>query len=337
MKAAVWKGVEQLDIEDLPVPVVKDPYEVQIKVVSCGVCATDLHILEGKFPMFKPPRVIGHEFTGVVTAVGSAVERIKVGDRVAAETGLPCDRCYFCRDGRQHQCTHRYAQPGGYAEYAVYLERNVHKLPDGISFEYGALAEPLACVLHAVDLAKIRTGDVALVLGGGTIGCLMTQVLLHSGASKVLVSEPQAHRREINKSLGAIPVDPKTQDLAAFVKDQTEGLGPEIVFDCLGHPALLETGIDLVQKGGTVFMMGVADPDAVARVRPYVLFDKEIQIKGAFLRPYIFHRAVRWLPHLNLQPLLGVEYPLAQTKEAIHALKQGKGLKIMVKPEAAAR
>jgi len=190
----------------------------------------------------------------------------------------------------------------------------------------------VACVLHAIDLAKVRSGDVALVLAGGTIGCIMTQLLLHSGASKVLISEPRPHRREVCKAVGGIPVDPKNQDLAAFVKEQTNGLGPEIVFDCLGHPALLEQGIELVQKGGIVFVMGVADPDAVAKVRPYQLFDKEIQIKGAFLRPYMFHRAVRWLPHLSLQPLLGLEYPLTQTKEAIHALREGKGLKIMVKP-----
>ena len=332
MKAAVWKGIELLDIDDLPTPGPKDPTDVQVKVAACGVCATDVHILEGKFPMFKPPRVIGHEFTGVVSAIGKEVTKVKIGDRVAVETGLSCGRCYFCRDGREHQCLHRYAHPGGYAEYAVYPDRLVHKIPEGLSFEFAALAEPVACCLHAIDLAKVRSGDVALVLAGGTIGCILTQLLLHSGASKVLISEPRAHRREICKAVGGIPVDPKNQDLAAIVKDHTNGLGPEIVFDCLGHPALLEQGIELVQKGGTVFVMGVADPDAIAKVRPFQLFDKEIEIKAAFLRPYAFHRAVRWLPHLALQPLLGVEYPLAQTKEAICALREGKGLKIMVKP-----
>ena len=332
MKAAVWKGIERLDIDDIPIPEPTDPYDVQVKVAACGVCATDVHILEGKFPMFKPPRVIGHEFTGVVSALGKDVTKVKVGDRVAVETGLSCGRCYFCRDGREHQCLYRLAHPGGFAEYAVYPDRLIHKLPDGLSFEYAALAEPVACVLLAIDLAKVRSGDVALVLAGGTIGCIMTQLLLHSGASKVLISEPLPHRRDVCKAVGAIPVDPKSQDLAAVVKEQTNGLGPEIVFDCLGHPALLEQGIQLVQKGGTVFVMGVADPEAVAKVRPFQLFDKEIQIKAAFLRPYAFHRAVRWLPHLALQPLLGVEYPLPETKAAIHALREGKGLKIMVKP-----
>ena len=332
MKAAVWKGVEQLDIDEVPIPEPREPYDVQVKVAACGVCATDLHILEGKFPMFKPPRIIGHEFTGVVSAVGKSVTKVKVGDRVAVETGLNCGRCYFCRDGREHLCQNRFAHNGGFADYALYPDQLVHKIPDELSFEYAALAEPVACVLHAIDLAKVRSGDVALVLAGGTIGCIMTQLLLHSGASKVLVSEPRPHRRDVCKAVGAIPIDPKSQDLAAFVKEHTNGLGPEIVFDCLGHPALLEQGIELVQRGGTVFVMGVADPEAVAKVRPYQFFDKEIQIKSAFLRPYSFHRAVRWLPHLHLQPLLGLEYPLPETKAAIHALRDGKGLKIMVKP-----
>jgi 2-desacetyl-2-hydroxyethyl bacteriochlorophyllide A dehydrogenase len=332
MKAAVWKGVEQLDIEEVPVPTPQGPYDVQVKIVACGVCATDAHILENKFPMFKPPRIIGHEHTGIVSAVGKEVARVKPGDRVAVESGLSCDRCYFCRDGREHLCTNRFVHPGGFAEYVCVTDRQIHPLSEDVSFEVGALSEPLACVLRAIDLVQIRSGDIALVQGGGTIGCILTQLLLHGGASKVLVSEPVPHRREIVKAVGGIPIDPKTQNLDVVAKEHTNGLGPEYVFDCVGHPAMLEKGLDLVQRGGTVFIVGVADPAAVASVRPFQIFDKELKIMASFIRPYTFHRAVRWLSHLNLKPLLGVEYPLAQTKEAIHALKQGKGLKIMVKP-----
>ncbi len=331
MKAAVWKGVERLDVEEVPTPEPRDPHEVQIKVAACGVCGTDVHLLENKFPLFKPPRIIGHEYTGVVSAVGSAVTAVQVGDRVAAESGIACDRCYYCRDGREHLCSNRLVHPGGFAEYTCITDRQVHKLPDEVSFEIGSLAEPVACALRAMDMAAVRSGDVALVQGGGTIGCLFTQLLLHGGISKVLVSEPVAHRREIVKRLGGIPVDPKAEDLAAFVRRETNGHGPEYVFDCVGHPALLEQGIELVQRGGTVFIMGVADPSAVAQIHPYRIFDKELKIMSSYMRPYTFHRAVRWLPHLNLAPLLGVEYPLAQTKDAILGLRQGKGLKILVK------
>jgi 2-desacetyl-2-hydroxyethyl bacteriochlorophyllide A dehydrogenase len=332
MKAAVWKGIERVEVDEVPAPEPKGPYDVQIKVAACGVCGTDVHLLENKFPLFKPPRIIGHEYTGVVSAVGSGVTRLKVGDRVAAESGLACDRCYFCRDGREHLCSNRFVHPGGFAEYTCITERQVHKLPDDVSFEIGSLAEPVACALRAMDMVQVRSGDVALVQGGGTIGCLFTQLLLHGGVSRVLVSEPVAHRREIVKAVGGIPVDPKAEDLRAFVARETDGLGPEIVFDCVGHPALLEQGIELVQRGGTVFIMGVADPQASATIRPYQIFDKELKIMSSYMRPYTFQRAVRWLPQLNLAPLLGLEYPLAETQEAIRALRQGKGLKIVVKP-----
>jgi len=332
MKAAVWKGPEQLDVEEMPVPSIKDPSDVQVRVAACGVCGTDVHMLDGKFPMFSPPRVIGHEYVGTVSAVGSGVTRLAVGDRVAVEQGLTCGRCYYCRDGRENLCEHRHAHPGGFAEYTCVVERMCHKLPDGLSFEVAALAEPVACAIRVLDLVKVRSGDIALVQGGGTIGCIMTQLLLHSGACKVILSEPVAHRRAIGKEMGALPVDPKAEDLPAILKRETNGLGPEYIFDCVGNAKLLEQGIELVQKGGTVFVVGVADPDGVASIRPYRLFEKEVKILSSLLRPYTFARAVRWLPHLNLRPILGVEYPLAETKAAIQALRQGKGVKILVKP-----
>ncbi len=332
MKAAVWKGPEQLDVEEMPIPAVRDPYDVQVKVTACGVCGTDVHMLDGKFPMFTPPRVIGHEYVGTVSGVGNAVTRVKPGDRIAVEQGLTCGRCYYCRDGRENLCESRFAHPGGFAEYTCVVERMCHKLPDDLSFDVAALAEPVACALRVLDIVKVRSGDIALVQGGGTIGSVMTQLLLHGGACKVILSEPVAHRRAIAKELGAIPVDPKTEDLPALLRRETNGLGPEYVFDCVGNAKLLEEGVELVQKGGTVFVVGVADPESVASIRPYRLFEKEARIMSSILRPYTFARAVRWLPHLNLQPILGVDYPLAQTKAAIHALREGKGVKILVKP-----
>ena len=332
MKAAIWKGPEQLDVEDMPIPAVKDPYDVQIKVAACGVCGTDVHMLDGKFPMFSPPRVIGHEYVGTVAAVGSAVTKLTVGDRVAVEQGLPCGRCYYCRDGRENLCGSRFAHSGGFAEYTCVVERMCHKLPETLSFEVAAVAEPVACALRVLDLVKVRSGDIALVQGGGTIGCIMTQLLLHSGICKVIVSEPLAHRRAIAKEMGGIPVDSKHEYLPAIIKRETDGLGPEYIFDCVGNAKLLEEGIELVQKGGTVFIVGVADPEGIASIRPYRLFERELKIMSSLLRPYTFARAVRWLPYLNLRPILGVEYPLAETKAAIQALRQGKGLKILVKP-----
>lgn len=331
MKAAVWRGIEQLEIEEVSTPT-PGPEDVLVKVAACGVCGTDVHILEGKFPVYGPPRIIGHEYVGTVAAAGNSVTKVKTGDRIAVEVGLSCGRCYFCREGRENMCQNRFVHPGGFAEYTCVPDRLVHKLPDGVNFEIAALAEPVACCLRVMDLAQVRSGGVALVLGGGTVGLIMTQLLLHGGITKVIVSEPVPHRRAIAKAVGAIPVDPKGKDLATIVQMETDGLGPEYAFDCVGHPGLFQQCIELVQKGGTVIEVGVADPAALASIRPYQLFEKELTIKSSYMRPYTFARAVRWLPHLTLKPLLGVEFSLAETKIAIHSLRQGKGIKILVKP-----
>jgi len=187
---------------------------------------------------------------------------------------------------------------------------------------------------NLTGLFLVTRAALVLMQGGGTIGCIMTQLLYRGGISKVILSEPVAHRREIAKAVGAtLVVDPKTEDLPAILKRETNGLGPEYVFDCVGHHKLIEEGIQLVQKGGTIFVVGVADPAGVANIKPYDLFAKELTIKASCLRPYTFARAVRYLPYLNLKPIVSVEYPLEKTKEAIHALRQSQmGCKILVKP-----
>lgn len=331
MKAAVWRGIDQLETEEVPMPA-PGPVDVLVKVAACGVCGTDVHILEGKYPVLTPPRIIGHEYVGTVAAVGGGVTKAKVGDRIAVEVGVCCGRCHFCRDGRENLCGSRLLHLDGFAEYTCIPDRLVHKLPDGLSFEIAALAEPVACGLRAMDLTQVRSDGIALILGGGTIGLILTQLLLHGGTTKVIVSEPLAHRRVVARAVGALPVDPKAEDLAAIVQAETGGLGPEYAFECVGHPALLQQCVDLVQKGGTVIEVGVADPDAVASVRPYQLFEKELMIKASYSRPYTFARAVRWLPHLTLGPLLGVEFPLPETKAAVHGLRDGQGVKILVRP-----
>ena len=170
-----------------------------------------------------------------MTAVGSKVTRVKLGDRVAVEQGLTCGTCYSCRDGRENLCEYRFAHPGGYAEYTCVVERMCHLIPDGLSWEVGrpGRADGLCAARHGHGPDPL--GDIALVQGGGTIGCIMTQLLYRGGISKVILSEPVVHRREIAKAVGAnLVVYPKTENLPAILKRETNGLGPEYVFDCAG-------------------------------------------------------------------------------------------------------
>lgn len=331
MWSAVWRGGESIALEEGPVPTPRDD-EVLVRVAACGICGTDIHIIEGKFPIYGPPRVLGHEYAGTVAAIGPTASRVRVGERVAVEPGLTCGKCPFCRIGKEHLCQARFVHPGGFAEYTMVPERLVHRLPDDLPLEIGAMAEPVACCLRAIDLAGLPSGCTALVLGGGAIGIMLAQLALRSGAAAVLVAEPRPHRRAIAETVGAVALDPGAGALAAAVREGTDGLGPEVVFEAVGHPALLEQAIGLVRRGGTVVLVGVAAPEAEARISPYLLFEKELTLRGSFMRPHTFSRAIAWLPRLDLRPLLGLTFPLQATLEALRAHRDGRGMKILVTP-----
>ena len=331
MRCAVWYGGKDIRMEERPIPT-PGPEEVLIEVACCGVCGTDVHILEGKFPLFQPPRIIGHEYAGRVVAAGEKVTKVKVGDRVVAEPGKVCGYCHFCRSGQENLCLNRVLHQGAFTEYTVMPQHLVYPIPEAISFEVASLTEPLACCLHAVDLAQIPSGARVLVLGGGAVGLMLAQLSLRSGAAKVLVSELQPHRRDLARRFGAIAVDPASEDLKARVLEETASLGPEVTFEAIGRPAQVEEAIGLTQRGGTVVIVGVADPEVEFKAKPYQIFAKELTIKGSYMRPYTYPRAITWLSQLDLEPLVKMEFGLEDTLLAIDSLKMGKGVKILVKP-----
>jgi 2-desacetyl-2-hydroxyethyl bacteriochlorophyllide A dehydrogenase len=331
MRCAVWYGGRDIRLEEREIPGL-GPEEVLIEVACCGVCGTDIHIVEGKFPLFRPPRIIGHEYSGTVVSVGEKVRRVKAGDRVVAEPGMVCGRCTFCRSGRENLCSNRQLHQGAFAEYTVMPEHLVYPVPDSVSLEVASLTEPLACCLHAIDLARIPSGAVVLVLGGGAIGLLLTQLALRSGASRVLVSELQPHRRELADRFGALAIDPQEEDLREASSRETEGLGPEVTFEAIGDPAQVEEAISLTRKGGKVIIVGVADPEAEMRIRPYQVFAKELTLLGSYMRPYTYPRALAWLSQLDLEPLVKTQFELKDTLLAIDSLKRGQGVKILVRP-----
>lgn len=331
MRCAVWYGGKDIRLEERQVPT-PGPEEVLIEVACCGVCGTDIHILEGKFPIFRPPRIIGHEYAGTVVSIGEKVTRVKVGDRVVAEPGRVCGQCPFCRSGRENLCSNRVLHQGAFAEYTAMPQHLVYPIPDSVSFEVASLTEPLACSLHAIDLAQIPSGSAVLVLGGGAIGLLLTQLSLHSGASQAIVSELQPHRRDLARRFGALPVDPQKEDLKALVMKETNDLGPTVTFEAIGDPRRVEEAISLTQKGGKVVIVGVADPEVEFKAKPYQIFSKELSIVGSYMRPYTYPRAIAWLSRLDLEPLVKMEFGLEDTLAAIESLKLGKGVKILVKP-----
>lgn len=236
------------------------PTSAVIRVKACGICGSDIHIKHGRNPYATYPRVLGHEVAGVVEEVGASVTRFKRGDRVVVEPICSCGECYPCRIGRRNVCEHLMVYgchaDGGFAEYMNVEERALHRLPDDISFEQGALVEPYTICENAVRRAEVMAGDICLVQGGGPMG-LITADLCKSRGAVVLVSEPSAPRRELARAFGAdVVIDPGTEDLKERVLSLTDGFGANVVFDAVSTVPIVESSIALLSAAGRFLEYG---------------------------------------------------------------------------------
>ena len=186
------------------------PDQVLVRNMSAGICGTDVHIYHGEkgSAAVTPPVVLGHEYSGVVEAVGSAVTTVKVGDHVTLDPNIYCGKCMPCKMGKKQNCEHLFALGvnvnGGFAQYSVAPETQCFLLSDTLDFDVGAMTEPLACALHGIDRASIQPGQTVLVIGGGPIGLLMVQLARLAGASTVMLSEPIEMRRDIGNAVDVL-------------------------------------------------------------------------------------------------------------------------------------
>ena len=298
MKAAVFYGKEDLRVEELPIPEIKNADDVLIRVRACGVCGTDMHIFDGDEGAAPTPAgtVLGHEFAGEVIAVGSGVGNVKVGDRVAVDPNKLCGVCDFCRGGVGHFCEAMVGigttVNGGFAEYCVVPESQVYRFSDKISFAEAAMTEPVACCLHGIDLCEIEAGATVCIIGGGMIGLLMLQLAKLRGAARLILIEPIEEKRRLALSLGADTViDPLTEDVAARISEA--GISRiECVIECVGKTATMKQAIELAGKKSTVMLFGLSKPNDTIDIKPFEIFKKEITLKASFINPYTQSRAL---------------------------------------------
>lgn len=298
MKSAVFYGRCNLRIEERGIPR-PGPTEVLIQVKACGICGTDIHIYEGDKGAadVDPPTILGHEFSGIVAETGSDVQHFHKGDRVCIDPNRYCGCCDPCRDGQVHFCEdmtgYGTTVDGGFAEYCVVEESQVYALGKDTTFEQGAMAEPVSCCLHGIDLCQITPGEQVVVIGGGMIGLLMLQLARLSGASKTALLEPVAKKREMGRRLGAdICIDPLHED----VKEALSQAGMtwiRTVIECAGLPATMEQAADLAGRKGKVMLFGLTRPDAQISLKPFTLFQKELTIMGSFINPCTQRRALQ--------------------------------------------
>lgn len=274
------------------------PKDVLIRVKACGVCGTDVHIYEGDKGAAEvtPPTILGHEFAGIVEAVGEGVREYQPGDRVCVDPNCYCGTCTPCRNGVAHYCEHMIGygttMDGGFAEFCAVDVRQVYRLGAHTTFEQGAMAEPVACCLHGIDMCGIGPGSQVVVIGGGMIGLLMLQLARLSGAAKVALLEPVAEKRQVAQKLGAdVCIDPLGQDVKAELGKA--GLSwVNTVIECVGRPSTIEQAIDIAGNKAVVMMFGLTKPDETVSVKPFEIFKKELELKASYINPYTQKRAL---------------------------------------------
>ena len=329
MRAAVISGVGAVSVETVPDPA-PGPRDVVVSVAGCGICGTDLHILDGEFAPSLPV-VPGHEFAGEVVAVGEEVTEVGVGDPVAVDPSLHCGECYQCRRGRGNLCENWAAigvsHPGAAAEFALAPVRNVVRLPDGVDPADAALIEPLACSVRGFDVLPREVGSSYLIYGAGTMGLINLQLAKRAGAASVDVVDLNSERLGTARELGCSAA-------AGSAEEFDRPRGWDVVSDCTGVVAAIEDGLSRVASGGTFLQFGVSDEGATARWSPFRVYNREITIAGSMAVLHSYERAAALFFGGLLDPdvMISDRFPLAEYPQALDRFRRGIGRKIQVRP-----
>lgn len=327
---------------------VAGPRDVVIRVDFCGICGTDLgeyvegpimirlepHPLTGEMP----PIALGHEFSGRVSSVGTEVDDLTVGAPVTADPCLSCGTCYWCRRGDYHICAYGgaigLAASGGLADYVRVPAARVVKLPDAVDTYRGALAEPFAVALHALDRARVKRGDRILISGFGPVGAAILLAGKALGIDEVLVSEPVLGRRARAMQLGATEaLDPTRVSVRREVFQRTSRVGPDAVFECSGARSALADSLNTVRRGGCVVAVGIGHHDVTFNPQRLIFFERELV--GSIGYRNDVGRAVELMAAGHLTPERLVTDRIALEDAAVNAFEalavdRGEKLKILI-------
>lgn len=311
--------------------------EVVIQNMVCGVCGTDVHIFHGEpgSADVNPPVVLGHEYSGLVVEVGEGVTSLKPGDHVTVDPNIYCGKCDHCRGGKKQLCESMEAigvtRDGGFEEYSVVPEAQAFRLAPELPLEFGAMAEPVACCLHGIDRAGIKAGDVVCVVGGGAIGLIMVQLARLSGASEIILSEPNEKRRQVGLSLGAAHgVDPTAPGAMEPYLERAD-----VVIECVGNLPAVESAFQYAKKGAVIVLFSVPQVEAAFPLPLFDVYKKELTIKGSFVNPDTHQRAVDLLNagRLDFSQIITHRFPLDQLPEAIAMQMSDQSIKVVVCPQ----
>lgn len=335
MKAAVWKSVNKIEIEEIGIPEIANG-EVLIKVAYAGICGSDITILNGKHINAKPPVVLGHEFSGIVEESKSSY--FKKGDRVGVEPLVSCGFCKPCSEGNNHVCANLKLlginENGAFAQYTKAHEAKTFKIPDKMSLAEAAMLEPFSVAMHGMDVSKMKIGSHILVVGAGPIGAMTALLAGCFGAGKVMISELTDFRVNYAKKLGFSAFNPtKEGDIIDHVLKNTDGNGADIAFECGGTPESVKACLDCIGIKGRVVQIGI--PKQLVETDYRRMIYKEQEIMG--IRIYqkgTFGRAIRFLSDRNiaLKEFVSHFFSLEDIAKAIEcADDKNRSMKVLIK------
>lgn len=338
MRAAVYAGPGDIRLEDYPMPAPPDPGELLVRVRACGVCGSDV---TDWYMTPRAPVVLGHEPAGDVVAVGAGVDDFTVGDRVALHHHVPCMICDLCQHGHYTLCptfkkTRLY--PAGMAEYvripAEIVSRDILKLPDDMPYEVGALVEPVACCVRALDRSNLRQGDTVVILGAGFNGIVMALLAPHWGVDQVALLDRLPVRMERARSMGLTLFNVDDTDVRNQVHAWADGRGPHAVIVTPSNQKALDMGFDLTAPGGTLMLYAPHKPAETWALNTNRMLFQEIIVTGTYsASPFDTRRALSLLANniIDANLLITHRFPIAEADKAWHLTQAaGDSLKVMV-------
>ena len=328
MKAVSLTGPGRVELVSVPEPKIQSETEVKIRVCYVSICADDAEYFLNPYHL----DLLGHEFSGVITQLGSAAEAFgfEVGDRVTGYTWRFCGRCPFCRRGQENLCINMQTVRG-LQEYIVLDCSQICKVPDSVPLQLASLSELVASCIYGVVRAEIVPGDSVLILGAGGAGLILLQLCRLRGAAWITVSEPNTARHELCRRLGADDViDPMNENLVARSMLVTDGIGYRCVIDASKNSAALSNAVSVLSRGGTFLLFSLHSGKSDITMNLPTLYAKELTVRTSYMAPYLLDQTMEMLPRLNLEALRSKPFPIERAQEAYDAAAKATSPRVFI-------
>jgi len=330
MKAVKISEAYKVEIIDIPEPEIEHPSDVKVKIKRVGICGSDMHIYYGTNPLATYPRIVGHEVAGEIVEVGSAVNKVAVGDRVVIEPISYCGECYACKKGRPNVCkdvsVFGVHEDGGMLEFSIRSEKQVHKVNPEIDWDEAVMAEPYTIGAQATWRGNVEAGDTVFIQGAGPIGVTVLKMAKLRGAT-VIMSDFTNERLEFAKENGAdYVINPSEVDVETEINRITNNEGANVVIDAVGLPQTFELSVKVASAAGNVVLLGFnATPSSIAQM---LITKKELTITGSRLQTNQFGKVIELINEKKLthNGLITHKFPLSQIKEAFEFVEKNPQL-----------